>query len=79
MAHPIRFLRGSEGKEMKCEDCHINEGVLTYSESPMLTITHGWGGRKICRKCFIYRIERHIQDCKKQLREQKELLKEEKK
>lgn len=63
---------------VKCEDCKKRKAVLTYSSEPFLTISHGWGGTELCRQCFIARINRHIVDCKKQLKEQLELLEKEK-
>jgi len=62
-------------KKVKCKDCKIREGIIYYSSEPMLTLTHGWGGVYICRQCFIKRIKIHIEDCKKQLKEQQILLK----
>jgi len=59
----------------KCEICKKRKAVITYSNEPMLAITHGWGKQEICRQCFIEKIEKHIIDCKKQLKEQQELLK----
>lgn len=59
---------------MRCEDCKKAEGIINFSNEPTITITHGWGGIMICRKCFIKRIKSHIQDCKEQLNQQKRLL-----
>jgi len=64
--------------EKICEDCKKNKAVLQYSDEPLLTLTHGWGGRWICRPCFIKRIEKHIVDCRKQLKEEKAKLRKEK-
>lgn len=60
--------------KFKCEDCKIRKGIVHFSNEPMLTITHGWGGKHICRECYIERIESHIKDCQEQLKEQRELL-----
>ena len=56
---------------VKCEDCKKAEGIINFSYEPMLTMTHGWGGTMICRKCYVARIVAHITDCIKQAEEQK--------
>lgn len=58
-----------------CEDCKKNKSVIKYSDEPFMALTHGWGIIYICRPCFIKRIEKHIENCQKQLKEQKELFK----
>ena len=62
------------GKEVKCEECESREAVINFSMEPMLTITHGFGGKQICRKCFIKKIKDHIKDCQEQLNEQEIIL-----
>lgn len=62
----------------KCEDCKKRKAIIDYAAEPFLAISHGWGILHICRECFIKRIENHLKDCKKQLKEQKELQKEKK-
>jgi hypothetical protein len=76
-----KMIKGEEHIKIieLCEDCKKRESVLTYSAEPMLTLTHGWGGRHICRQCLIKRIKSHIKDCQKQLQDEMELLKNEKK
>lgn len=70
-------MQKTNKKPTKCEDCKKRKGIIYYSSEPFMTLTHGWGGIYICRQCFIKRIENHLKDCKKQLKEQKALLRKE--
>lgn len=63
---------------MKCEVCKKRKAKIKYSDEPTLALTHGFGTLNLCRECFIKKIEKHIENCKKQLKEQKKLLKQEK-
>ena len=62
---------------MKCEDCGKREANIKFSNEPFLAMSHGWGIINICRQCLIKRVERHIKDCMKQLKEEKAKLKNE--
>jgi len=62
---------------IRCEDCKKREAVLTFSNEPMFAMTHGWGKIEICRQCLIKRIVEHIEQCKRQLKKEKRLLKKE--
>lgn len=63
---------------MICEVCKKREAVITYSDEPMMAISHGWGKQEICRECYIKKIEEEIKDCKENLKEQRKLLLKEK-
>lgn len=60
---------------IKCEDCKKREGIIRYSDEPMLALTHGWCIEHICRQCYIKRMEADMKRCKKGIEEQKRLLK----
>ena len=60
---------------VKCEDCKKREWKIDYCESA-LDFTHGFT-TKLCRECLIIRIEKHIEDCKRNLKKHKRLLKTE--
>lgn len=62
---------------MKCQICKKREAKLTYALEPFLAFSHGWGKQEICRQCYITKIEYHIIDCQKQLKEEKLILKKE--
>jgi len=64
---------------VKCEICKRREAVITYADEPFMAISHGFGKQEICRECFIYKIENHIEDCKKQIKLEKDLLLKERK
>jgi len=59
---------------MKCEECNKREAVLEWTRDQMNTIRTGFGKINSCRQCFIKNIKGHIEDCKKNLRVQEELL-----
>ncbi len=63
---------------MKCEDCGKKEGIITFSYEPLSSITRGYGSVKICRACYIKRIEDELERIKDNLKEEKKLLKKEK-
>ena len=60
---------------VECYDCKEHEGILLYSDTPMMAITHGYGVR-ICRCCYVKRIEKAVIKAQKNLEKQKQLLKE---
>jgi len=64
---------------MKCEDCKKRKAIISFSNEPMLSITHGWGMKQICRQCFIKRIQEHIAECIVQLKDEVKLLGKKKK
>jgi ribosomal protein L40E len=75
----VRLTKESEGEKMKCQICKKREANLTYSAEPLFALSHGWGKQEICRQCFIAKIEKHITECQKQLKEEKLILKKEEK
>lgn len=60
----------------KCEDCKQREGILDYSES-LLNYSHGFVA-KICRQCYIKKLEKVIETNKKQIKIQKALIRKDK-
>lgn len=60
---------------VKCKICKKREGILDFAEG-ILEFTHGFV-TKICRECFIKRIEKELIKIKANLKKQKRLLKEE--
>lgn len=60
---------------MKCQDCKTRKGVIIFCEST-LHYSHGFE-EHICRQCYIKRMEETINGCKKQILEQKKLIKKE--
>lgn len=57
-----------------CEDCRAMPSVINYSDEPIFSLTHGWGIIYLCRACFIKRMEKHLEQTKKGIEEQKRLL-----
>lgn len=62
---------------MKCEDCKEREGMVEFCES-VLDYTHGFK-TKICRQCYIKRIEAGLKGVQANLKKQKGLLAKEEK
>ena len=60
---------------MKCLDCKKRKAILKYADSVMDS-AHGFV-IDLCRQCYIKRVEKYLENCKKNLKEQKKLLKEE--
>ena len=60
----------------KCVYCKEREGILDYCEG-MLAYSHGFV-EKICRQCLIKKSEKTIENCKKQIKEQKGLFRKDK-
>lgn len=63
---------------MKCADCKKREGVIDFCPDGVTGFIHGFV-IKLCRECLIERMEKTIKGCKKQIKEQKELLNAEQK
>jgi len=59
---------------MKCEDCKKREYKVTFSYEPMSALIRGYGSIKLCRRCYIKRIEKELKKINENLIEQKRLL-----
>jgi len=59
-----------------CQDCKQRPSKVTFSNEPTFAFTHG-GGIRICRQCYIKRIEDSIKDIQTNLKQQKDLLRKE--
>lgn len=59
---------------MKCEECGIYEAIVDFSEEPVASLIHGYGFKKICRRCYIARMEKALKDITENLDKQKALL-----
>ncbi len=64
--------------ENKCKDCSEREGIIDFCEGGAVGYVHGFK-RKICRRCYIVRIEVELEKIKENLAKQKKLLAEEEK
>lgn len=62
----------------KCKDCKEREGIVDFCEGGAIGYTHGFK-IKICRQCYIKRIEVGLKDVQNNLKKQKKLLAEESK
>lgn len=59
---------------MKCQESECQrKAVIKYSDEPTFALTHNFGILHICRQCFIKKIQKHMKNCREQLREQKRL------
>lgn len=62
--------------KIPCVDCKTNKSVVSFSESGILELMHGWGKViRLCRNCYINRLEEQVKKIKNNITEQKELMK----
>ena len=59
----------------RCKICKKKNARVLFSTEPILTLTHGFGGTPLCRKCYINIIEDELKEINKNLNLQKRLLK----
>ena len=60
-----------------CQDCKQRPFKVKFSEEPVFAMTHGFDGTKICRQCYIKRIEEELIVIQTNLKQQKDLLRKE--
>ena len=70
-------MKDKEGNIIMCEDCSLREAKIEFAREPIFAITHRYGIQKICRQCYIEKIEKELVIINKNLSVQRKLLKKE--
>jgi hypothetical protein len=60
--------------KIMCQDCGKREYKVTFSDEPIYSMTHGYGGIQLCRECFIERIMEAKKKIDENLEYQKKML-----
>ena len=55
-----------------CADCGENKGTIKFSDHPLMTLTHGLGGRLMCKNCYLKRLEEHREELNKTIKKLRE-------